>query len=538
MTKRKHMSRRHPSFLFFTTSLFVLAVLIGQFLIYHDYYFDILQTKYYYFVACSVIMLALFGIYVLLMIPKIAKEKKKMKRMNLKTVLNITDVCVILFALIALISAMLSPFLYEAFWGNEGRYSGAFLILLYTAVYFCLSRYYHPKQLHLEAFLIAGMLMCLHGITDFCGMDILHFKAQMMPEQRFTFTSTIGNINTYTSCVALVMAVAGVLFAADAGIPGNIWHGFCVAISFVALVTGASDNAYLSLAAFFGFLPLYLFRSKKGIKKYFLLLTMFLSSVRGIGYVTERYGINYVDMGNIYKYLLEFLQIYPIIWILWVAVLCIYGIEIILWACKRYGNSKLKNFCLPEPSLWLSRSWWIVIILMAAVVVYALYDVNVTGHTERYGRMLEYLQFNDGWGTGRGYAWRIAVEDYKEFPLLQKIFGYGPDTFGIVTRINNWEEMVSEHGVRYDSAHNEYLQYFVTIGPFGLVAYLGIFFSTVWTTVKRKLDNPMAMAALFAVICYHAQAVVNINQPISTPVMWVLLCICAARREEAETDRT
>ena len=529
MKKRKKISKKQSVFLSFTTSLFVLAVLTGQFLVFHDYYFDILQTKYYYFVVCSVIMLVLFGICALLMIPMVAKD---MKRMKIKAVLSVTDVCVILFAVIALLSAILSPFLYEAFWGNEGRYSGAFLILLYTAVYFCLSRYYRPKQLHLEAFLIAGMLMCLHGIADFCGMDILHFKVHMVEEQRFSFTSTIGNINTYTACVALIMAVAGVLFAVDAGFPGNIWHGFCVVISFIALVTGASDNAYLSLAAFFVFLPLYLFRSKKGTKKYFLLLAMFLSSVQGIGYVTERYGINYVDMGNIYKYLLEFLQIYPIIWILWVAVLCMYGIEIIIWAYKRYGNSKLKNFCLPEPSLWPSRSWWIVIILMAAVAVYALYDVNVTGHTERYGRMLEYLQFNDRWGSGRGYAWRIAVEDYKEFPVLQKIFGYGPDTFGIVTRINNWEEMVSTQGVRFDSAHNEYLQYFVTIGPFGLLAYLGIFFSTVWTTVKKKLDNPLAMAALFAVICYHAQAVVNINQPISTPVMWVLLCVCATNGED------
>ena len=284
-------------------------------------------------------MLVPFGTCALLMIPAVTKKMKKMKKMKLKAVFSVTNICVILFALIALLSAMLSPFLYEAFWGNEGRYSGAFLILLYMLVYFCLSRYYFPKRLHLEAFLIAGLLMSLHGITDFFGMDILHFKAQMMPEQRFSFTSTIGNINTYTSCVALVMAVAGVLFATDSGIPGNLWHGFCVVISFIALVTGASDNAYLSLAAFFGFLPLYLFRSKKGIKKYFLLLAMFLSSVQGIGYVTERYEINYVDIGSIYKYLLEFLQTYPIIWTLWLIVLCMYGIEIIIWAGKRYGNS-------------------------------------------------------------------------------------------------------------------------------------------------------------------------------------------------------
>mgnify|MGYP000338049514 CR=1 FL=1 len=27
---------------------------------------------------------------------------------------------------------------------------------------------------------------------------------------------------------------------------------------------------------------------------------------------------------------------------------------------------------------------------------------------------------------------------------------------------------------KYDNAHNEYLQYFITIGPMGLLAYLGM----------------------------------------------------------------
>lgn len=51
------------------------------------------------------------------------------------------------------------------------------------------------------------------------------------------------------------------------------------------------------------------------------------------------------------------------------------------------------------------------------------------------------------------------------------------------------------------------------VGPFDLLVYLGIFFSTVWTVVK--LDNLLVMAALLAVICYHVWAVVNISEPIS-----------------------
>ena len=64
--------------------------------------------------------------------------------------------------------------------------------------------------------------------------------------------------------------------------------------------------------------------------------------------------------------------------------------------------------------------------------------------------------------------------------LIQKIFGYGPDTFGIVTKANNYPEMFDRYYETFDSAHNEYLQYLVTIGPFGLLAYLGIHGSIIY----------------------------------------------------------
>ena len=57
--------------------------------------------------------------------------------------------------------------------------------------------------------------------------------------------------------VAMIMAAAGTLWATADGWKRNLWYGLCTCIGFVALILGESDNAYLSLAAFFGFLPLY-----------------------------------------------------------------------------------------------------------------------------------------------------------------------------------------------------------------------------------------------------------------------------------------
>ncbi len=162
-------------------------------------------------------------------------------------------------------------------------------------------------------------------------------------------------------------------------------------------------------------------------------------------------------------------------------------------------------------------------------MIFACYQVNVSPDTEKYGKLRDYLLFGDEWGTHRGYIWRIGLENYRNFPPAQKLFGYGPDTFGIVTRSNNYQEMVQRYNEIFDSAHNEYLQYLVTIGPFGLLAYLAIHAAAIIQVIKEKMKQPLYVAALFAVLCYAFQAAVNINQPIATPVMWTLLAISVSK---------
>lgn len=74
-------------------------------------------------------------------------------------------------------------------------------------------------------------------------------------------------------------------------------------------------------------------------------------------------------------------------------------------------------------------------------------------------------------------------------PLLHKLFGFGPDTFGILA----WEfreEALRLYGIFYESAHNEYLQYLVTMGQFALLAYLAFLFSCCAAMVKNLSKQP------------------------------------------------
>lgn len=84
-------------------------------------------------------------------------------------------------------------------------------------------------------------------------------------------------------------------------------------------------------------------------------------------------------------------------------------------------------------------------------------------------------------------------------------------------------EMVDATGQIFDSAHNEYLQFLVTVGPIGLAGYLVFLAGGAWRLLKNRLRNPYIVGCLFAVICYVFQALVNLNLPIATPMMWLLM---------------
>ena len=187
---------------------------------------------------------------------------------------------------------------------------------------------------------------------------------------------------------------------------------------------------------------------------------------------------------------------------------------------------------MPANKLW-RRVWLGILIIGLLALVFALFDANYAGNAERYGMLKNYLKFDDSWGTNRGFVWRISMELFSGFPLLKKIFGYGPETFGILTNMYYYNEMVLKYQQIYDSAHNEYLQFLVTIGIAGLIAYLSFMFSSIYRLVKRGFENPHVMAVVFAIAAYMTQAIVNINVPVVAPFLLTLLMTALAECRES-----
>ncbi|WP_368280403.1 O-antigen ligase family protein [Enterocloster citroniae] len=200
---------------------------------------------------------------------------------------------------------------------------------------------------------------------------------------------------------------------------------------------------------------------------------------------------------------------------LWLMVAALYVLDI-----------RMKNQNTGRGESNIGRYIWLaIIVIVVLLMAFVLYDVNVRGNADKYGSLSGYLLFNDDWGTHRGYIWRIGMESYQRFPLSHKIFGYGPDTFGIITKYNYYEDMVSRYGEKFESVHNEYLQYLITIGIAGLISYIGLLSASIWKMLQGAKKEPAVIAIVSALICYGAQAFVNISVPMVAPVMLTLMMI-------------
>ena len=182
---------------------FLVAVLFVFPLYYKDFYYDILPAKYqFYYMSVLALALAVLvtGLVMMIFDLKIyngmntKKFLENFRFSNLKKRLTAPEWFLIAFLVVAFISTIQSDYLYESFWGNEGRYTGLFLLLIYGLSFWLIFRLSHMKNEILEIFLVSSLFVCIFGITDYLDLNLLHFKDLIVAEQYTIFTMSLIHI--------------------------------------------------------------------------------------------------------------------------------------------------------------------------------------------------------------------------------------------------------------------------------------------------------------------------------------------------------
>ena len=505
-------------------TIYVLFYLCAFPLMTRDKYFDILDFRFKLYWLPTFILGILFLVLgiIYLMADKLyngstltKQLKENMKWSVLKEKLTKTDICFIALIFIMALSTALADYKYEALWGSRGRFNGLVLWLMFFIAYWLVTRFYHFKKWHIYAYLVAACLPELWGITDFFLLDIFGFHAEVEEGYLYTFASSVGNINTYTNMVSLHLGASVALFVLSKCEWETIMTFAAVLIASFASVMGISDNAFLAAGGIFAFLPFVAWISRRNITRYFVALSMFATSV----VITAKLTIHHLTMaiadgGSVLVTLgqtKEFLVLTVLLWI----------VTFVLAVAFRKENREKE-----EKATHIARRIWVGLFIVAVLAVSGiLMDANAGRHPEIWNKYRNVLIFSDTWGTGRGVNWRIACKYFtQKASILHKLIGYGPDTYYIIT-MDNFKQAMKDAGYGiFDSAHNEYIEYLLTIGILGTLAYIGLLVNSL-RQMLRKSENVYAITVGFAVLAYAVQAVVNIAIPITTPILMMLLYI-------------
>ena len=224
----------------------------------------------------------------------------------------------------------------------------------------------------------------------------------------------------------------------------------CLFVSFMAIIMGCSDNAYLALGALFAFMPLMLFRSRKGVTRYLVMVSTFATVIQCIDSINHKYEGIVLGLDSLFKIVANLPGLMVLVLALWAVTIAVY---VIFKRNAAVGTEKNVQKQMADELPPILRRVWIIFLAAAFIIIaFLVVDANVLGHGERYSSLANYLVFNDEWGTSRGYIWRKSMEAYGKFPLKHKLFGYGPDTFGILTTDKFFGDMINATGLVFDNA--------------------------------------------------------------------------------------
>jgi O-antigen ligase len=312
---------------------------------------------------------------------------------------------------------------------------------------------------------------------------------------------------------------------------GRWIYGITLTAAGGAVIAANSDVTYAGCGT--GLLILFLIATYYGrIERYLLSAILICSGYGLVSVITGITGRGAYKLSGI-----SGLATYPvvvlIVLVLLVSLFCI---------CRFMSKIKAGRLKADNKNKTIAAAVIIAVIMLAVIII---------GIINRWSIFI----FDDYWGNYRGFVWDRLCKIYKDFPMVKKIFGYGNETIRALMTDNYYEEMFDLTATVYDSAHNEYLQYLVTTGLFGLVSYVGLCVATIVNGVKlsgelrkskeRNISNqlrvpeisvtymlPLIMVAAYT--AYLIQAVFNVIQPITTPYAFLLAAMLAGMRRTRE----
>jgi len=465
-----------------------LYLLVGIYpLFMTDYYYNLQLSKAIFFVTVTVLC-ALF---------LAALRLFSVSQCTHPAIRPAMDLSAFLFSLTVLLSAFLSPYGRSAFTGEHGRFMGAGMALSMCICFFLCS-HHCPTPNHLSTVtIISGLAVESIGILQFISIDPLGLSSHVPPQLAGVYLSTLGNANIFSHYVSIIAALSLGLYC----LQGKKLLLVSSLVSYVALFCSNSDGGFLGLAVLFLSFPLILPTKKLSVIRISEELILFSISCLLSKCLSPLAISSYAGIPRLLT-----AQLVPFVFLF---------LSVLLYLFNR-------SYFSDEARLQRFQKHYRILLLSGLLTVLLLFLCANQGKMS-----IPALTITDHWGSHRGYIWKKVLYLWQNAPLSQKLFGYGPDTLKLLLIGTCYDEMLSVTGNIFDSAHNSILQYLITTGLCGVVFYVFWCISTLLTTLKAKKEEVFPWLA--ALIVCLAQTMVMPDQPVTTPLIFMIAGICVGR---------
>ena len=473
----------------FITAIYICVMLIGFLLFFRLSYTNITASKYYFFIVSSAVYLVLLAIAIF------CGAKCKLGK------LSITDIGMLLFGAAHIFAWCLTDDKYNAFMGEDSRHMGLQVYLLYVTIYFCVTRFLVYRKNYTYVFAFGCLLYYIMSVMQYFKVDFFGTYSEISEQSSHYFMATIGNVNFCSAFAASSIGFFSLLYATTKDKTIQIVSGICCTLGIMSVYVFNSDGGYLGLAAIL-----------------VLLILLFLSHQTTVERILEL-GLMYTG-GMLLLFILR----------------DIIGMDV--W---EEGISSIIN----RPT-WFAVAFVVILLLRMVSILFHIFFKEYRKETVIIGTItvaviglagigfviffcrdwfLSHTNNDLGLASGRTYIWSYVMDGYKEFPILNKIFGLGQETMREYCLTHNVQEYYAKFKSILDAAHCEYLHYLFTIGIFGAVSYLVMLVSFLVSAFKWAKKNPMIYGMLGFVGVYATQAIVSIAEPAVTPFLFLMISI-------------
>ncbi len=496
-----------------------LAVMLGIFpLYYQNKYWNMGAVKYRFFRLITLIMLIYLAVTQICAF--LFDSKKERRKINL----SMMDRAVLFYAGAAVVSWMCSPFRMDAWVGSDGWYMGLLSQLMFVGIYFALSRFGTDLKWPLWIIGISGTIVFFFAYIHRFNLDPFGLYEGVLEREKIAFLGLLGQATWYSSylCVILPLMVGGYVTAdwtrnkIGYGVRG-LTAGFLF-LGFCSVVTQNSDSAYVGLGLSFLFLLWFALEDLTIWKQYVEVGILAVMAAKCTGILQTVFA----DRARALDPLSDMITKSKAGWLVLIA-----GILCYIATC--YVEKKCAGKPMPKWSRMIRRVRIILYFLIALavcalpVMIWMVTTGNLTGN---FGILQEsgYMLFDQRWGNGRGAIWSYAVKILWEYSPLMKLFGCGPDALMFYTAAHHAEEARAIWGdMALTNAHNEWLTAVVDYGVIGGAAYIGIFLTSLWRSVKKAKNRPVLLAMGAAVVAYMGHNISCYQQVICTPLIFMVM---------------